>query len=574
MTKVWCTFTATATFVAATVFTACSPTLTDSAELPLKRRGNLRLLNKGDSSVNESTASIAGLSTTLFSASALLPYSRKYSLMFFNDTNMLPKSADNQTLFPCPKVGGNQGSSESSDASSANQGGTMSTDTVGSVKHGSGRASLPSSLVQKTATITTSATSGSTTVAAMSKKLLVQGADMAVVRHSATNITIIGTSTRSSTNGTTAIIICVGKTKCIGNTGSAVISSSPISSIPPTVVPVFAPSTQPTVSPIPKPVTTKPATEVVGIIPTATSSPMNISPSATILHFAPTFPRPKSSFHMRQRPAKVALDIITTTPTVSVSPVTLCTPSKSKAKPKRSPSTPSKSKAKPTHHNTTTLGNSIFSVKAITGDDSITVNANTSFSCCAQELPILDTKDSEHPQALSPSSLFNNNNSLALSNGKRPTMTRDGSNDLKSKVTVGSVLKIGVINGTIFHDTNSNGVQDKGEVGIDRLVVQIFDTTNSASTTTPTYELVTDRTGFYQFDQLPLNRDYTVLPDLSSIDHSNYIAVTTGIFSPVKLTELHRTAQNNIGINDGNAIDYFGPSGLVKNPSNNDDDDA
>jgi hypothetical protein len=277
---------------------------------------------------------------------------------------------------------------------------------------------------------------------------------------------------------------------------------------------------------------------------------------------------------MRQRPEKVALGIISTTPTISVSPVTLCTPSKSKAKPKRSPSTPSKSKAKRTHYNTTTLGNSNFSVKAITGDDSITVNANTNFSCCAQELPVPDAKDSEHPQALSPGSLFNNHNSLASSNGERPTTTRDGSNDLKSQVVVGSVLKLGVINGTIFHDTNSNGVQNKGEVGIDRLVVQIFDTTNSTSTTTPTYELMTDRTGFYQFDQLPLNREYTVLPDLSSFDHSNYIAVTTGIFSPVKLTELHRTAQNNIGINDGNAIAYFGPSGLVKNPTNNDDDDA
>jgi hypothetical protein len=75
--------------------------------------------------------------------------------------------------------------------------------------------------------------------------------------------------------------------------------------------------------------------------------------------------------------------------------------------------------------------------------------------------------------------LFNNHNSLAPSNGERPATTRDGSNDLKSKVIVGSVLKLGVINRTIFHDINSNGVQDKGEVGIDQLVVQIFDTTNS-----------------------------------------------------------------------------------------------
>jgi hypothetical protein len=98
--------------------------------LELAKKANPHLLNKGDSPVNESTASISGLSTTLFSVSALLPCSRKYLVMFVEDTHTLAKSAGNQTLFPCTKVGGNQGSSESSDTSSASQGETMGTDTV------------------------------------------------------------------------------------------------------------------------------------------------------------------------------------------------------------------------------------------------------------------------------------------------------------------------------------------------------------------------------------------------------------------------------------------------------------
>jgi hypothetical protein len=285
---------------------------------------------------------------------------------------------------------------------------------------------------------------------------------------------------------------------------------------------------------------------------------------------------------MRQRPAKDALGIITLTPTVSSSPVPLCTPFQSKGKlklppsaspkstgkrkKKRSPSTPTKSKSKSADDNTTMNG---FSVQAILSDHSIPVTIGNNVSCCAQELPIHDTKYTEHPQALSHGSLFANN-SMSL-----PT-TIEGSNDVKSNVIVGSDRKFGVINGTVFQDRNSNGKQDNGEVGMERCGVQIFDTSNSTSTNTPMHEVVTDRKGFYQFDQLPLNRVYTILPDLNSFDHSNYISVTTGVFSPVQLTELHRTAQNDIGINDGNAITYFGPSGLVEvaTTDNDDDDEA
>lgn len=161
---------------------------------------------------------------------------------------------------------------------------------------------------------------------------------------------------------------------------------------------------------------------------------------------------------------------------------------------------------------------------------------------------------------------------MTLPTGERPKTTIEGSNDVKSNVMVGSDRKFGVINGTVFHDRNSNGIQDNGEEGMERCGVQIFDTTNSTSTNTPTHEVVTDRNGFYEFNQLPLNRVYTILPDLNSFDHSNYIAVTTGVFSPVQLTELHRTSQNEIGINDGNAISYFGPAGLIEAAATNNDD--
>jgi hypothetical protein len=376
------------------------------------------------------------------------------------------------------------------------------------------QASATSSAAVSASAAATSSISSSNTAAITSSttstNIFVHGSSSSTVIHDSTTNSSV--TTTGSTHGAISIIVGVGRSKCLGPS-SPMKSSTTVVSSPPKSFSGLAPTSQPTVS----------------VVPTAPSSPFSKSKAKRVL--PPTLTSSKSK-------AKRVL------------PPTL-TSSKSKAKRVLPPTlTSSKSKAKPSVSEVTTFDNSVFSV---------------------QEEPMIINKDVKPI----PGRLFGNNSLAAASNneGRGSTHSDVSSDLLPKKNTIGSSPheKLGVINGTIYDDKNANGIQDNGEVGIAGLVVQIFDTTDSTSTTTtPTCEAVTDRNGFYLCDNLPWNRVYTIQPDLHSIDHSKYITVTGGILYPVELTEGKGREEKKIGINDGNALSYFGPKiEFQKGPKDN-----
>ena len=110
------------------------------------------------------------------------------------------------------------------------------------------------------------------------------------------------------------------------------------------------------------------------------------------------------------------------------------------------------------------------------------------------------------------------------------------------------------IDGCVFNDTNANGKQDNDEVGILGCMMLLFD---ASSPSNPVCKNETDSSGFYIFNWLPLNKDYTVEVDLSSFHHSDNVVITSGISYAIHLT---KTIEHiDVGITDGKTVS----SGLI-----------
>jgi len=81
----------------------------------------------------------------------------------------------------------------------------------------------------------------------------------------------------------------------------------------------------------------------------------------------------------------------------------------------------------------------------------------------------------------------------------------------------------------IWHDSNVNGIQDNNEEGIEGVVVELFDGTNTTTTTT-------DENGYYEFAALP-NGSYTV-----KVASSNY--ANGGVLESTDKTKWYATTKN------------------------------
>ncbi|MDZ7764618.1 MAG: SdrD B-like domain-containing protein [Melioribacteraceae bacterium] len=91
----------------------------------------------------------------------------------------------------------------------------------------------------------------------------------------------------------------------------------------------------------------------------------------------------------------------------------------------------------------------------------------------------------------------------------------------------------------IWHDKNVNGIQDNNEPGIEGVVVELFDGTNTFTTTT-------DENGYYEFANLP-NENYTV-----KVAESNY--QSGGVLESDDQTKWYSTKKNE-GNNDSKDSD-------------------
>ncbi len=88
----------------------------------------------------------------------------------------------------------------------------------------------------------------------------------------------------------------------------------------------------------------------------------------------------------------------------------------------------------------------------------------------------------------------------------------------------------------VWHDSNVNGIQDNGEDGIQGVVVNLYDNSNTLLTST-----VTDQNGYYEFDNLS-NGTYKV-----KLDDSNF--QTGGVLNSTAQTKWYYTLVNE-GSND------------------------
>jgi len=125
----------------------------------------------------------------------------------------------------------------------------------------------------------------------------------------------------------------------------------------------------------------------------------------------------------------------------------------------------------------------------------------------------------------------------------RPTADPDGGEDSKSVVTIAvdnldteeneqnnrdqdfAYQPFGSIGDTIWHDTNGDGVQDQGELGIPNLVVSLTPAAAVDLGSGPGVAITntTDSTGMYLFANLPLG-DYAVTVDTS--DSTSMVTLT------------------------------------------------
>jgi hypothetical protein len=107
----------------------------------------------------------------------------------------------------------------------------------------------------------------------------------------------------------------------------------------------------------------------------------------------------------------------------------------------------------------------------------------------------------------------------------------------------------GAIMGTVFTDSNGDGLQSPDEAGIKGLVVKVF---NSATSDTPVCTETTDSNGMYSCSNLPLNQDYVVKPvsaySGSEFAGANVLNKDTGESFPYTLTPYNTTATYDVGV--------------------------
>ncbi len=139
----------------------------------------------------------------------------------------------------------------------------------------------------------------------------------------------------------------------------------------------------------------------------------------------------------------------------------------------------------------------------------ITIPANATFESWTNEAEIVSSDGTDADST--PDNDPNNDNDVTPGDDNDDEINEHGNGDDEDDNDVSDVLVTGSIGDTVWKDTDGDGLQNNGEVGVAGVVVTLFDCNGAEITTT-----TTDANGFYVFDLL-LPGDYQLAFDISGL---------------------------------------------------------